>query len=54
MQPEHVTVLDERVPLVEVAAVRLAGDIAAEPLQQIMLDGGIPPFEAVCREAAGG
>jgi hypothetical protein len=52
VQAEHVTVLDERVPLVEVTAMRLAGDIAAEPLQ-IMFDGGIPLFEAACREVAG-
>lgn len=40
VQAKHVAVLGERAPPVEVAAVRLACDGAAEPLE-VALDGGV-------------
>ena len=43
--------LDERVPAVEVAAVRLARDSAAETVE-VALDGGVPLLEAALGEVA--
>lgn len=38
MQAEHVTVIDQEAPAVEVSTVRLTSDAAAEPLK-VALDG---------------
>jgi hypothetical protein len=46
VQAEHVAVPDERLPSVEVAAVRLARHAAAEPLK-VALDDRTPFLQAV-------
>lgn len=50
VQPGHIAVLDERLPPVKAAAVRLAGHVTAEPLE-VALDDGTPLLQAVRGQA---
>ena len=52
VQAEHVTVIHQQVPAVEIAAVRLASNAAAEPLK-VALDGRAPFLQAVRGQADG-
>lgn len=52
VQAEHVAVVGQLAPAVEVAGVRLAGDAAAEPLE-VAVDDRAPLLEAVRGQADG-